>query len=115
METSEVKKNTKSVTKKSTGSAVRVSQETRKKLLAELAKINKKQFGRTVKVDTLILKLLSHITAKDISDLQEGSLTGRDRMEQSYRAYCTKFGQIKMDDYLALLLKSESSKIENEK
>lgn len=113
MENSEAKKVTKPAVKKSNSAAIRVSLETRKRLLAELAKINKKQYGKRVKIDALLMKLLSHISAKDVAELQEASLTGRDRMEQSYRAYCGKFGQITMDEYLALLLKSESSKIES--
>lgn len=101
METSEVKKVPKQATKKSTSAAIRVSVETRKKLLAELVKVNKKQSGRRVKMDALLLKLLNKLTAQDVTELQESSLTGRDRMEQSYRAYCTKFGAITMDEFLA--------------
>lgn len=109
METSEAKKVAKP-SKKSNSTAIRVSVETRKRLLSELAKINKKQFGKRVKLDALLLKLLPKLTVQDLSELQEASLTGRDRMEQSYRAHCTKFGHITMDDFLAHLLKSESSK-----
>ncbi|MBX3041163.1 MAG: hypothetical protein KF789_10710 [Bdellovibrionaceae bacterium] len=101
METSEVKKAPKQILKKSTSAAIRVSIETRKKLLAELAKVNKKQSGKRVKMDALLLKLMTKITAADVAELQEASLTGRDRMEQSYRAYCAKFGQITMDEFLA--------------
>lgn len=115
METSEAKKTLKPTSKKSTTSAIRVSIETRKKLLSELSKINKKQFGKRVKFDALMLKLLSKLTAQDVAELQEASLTGKDRIEQSYRAHCTKFGHISKDDYLVLLLKSESSKSSNEK
>ncbi len=114
METSEAKKVAKSAAKKSNSAAIRVSTETRKKLLAELAKINKKQFGKRVKLDALLLKLLPKLAASDIAELQEASLTGRDRMEQSYRAFCAKFGQITMDDYLAQLLKAGSDKIKTE-
>jgi len=103
METSEVKKVSKSVVKKVTSSAIRVSVETRKKLLTELVKINKKSLGKKVKMDALLLKLLSKLTAADVSELQEASLTGKDRMEQSYKAYCLKFGQLTMDDFLARL------------
>ena len=110
MEPSEVKSAAKPKVKKPTSSALRVAQETRKKLQTELIKINKKQFGKRVKLDALLLKLLSKITAVDISELQEASLTGRDRMEQSYRAHCTKFGQITMDEYLGILLKSNGAK-----
>lgn len=112
METSEVKKAAKPATKKSNSSAIRVSVETRKRMLSELAKINKKQFGKRVKLDALLLKLLPKLTAQDVSELQEASLTGRDRMEQSYRAYCTKHGHVTMDEYLSQLLKLDSDKIQ---
>jgi hypothetical protein len=111
METSEAKKTVKPSSKKSNTAAVRVTQETRKRLLAELSKINKKSFGKRVKLDALLLKLLPRLTAQDVTELQDASLTGRDRMEQAYRAHCAKFGQLTMDEYLSLLLKSESSKI----
>lgn len=101
METSEVKKTTKQISKKSTSAAIRVSVETRKKLLAELAKVNKKQSGKRVKMDALLLKLATKLTAADVAELQEASLTGRDRLEQNYRAYCAKFGQLTMDEFLA--------------
>ena len=103
METSEAKKATKPTGKKSATSAVRVSQETRKRLAAELTKINKKSHGKRVKVDALIAKLLSKVSDKDVAELQEASLSGRDRLEQNYRAYCAKFGAITMDQFLALI------------
>ena len=103
METSEAKKPAKLGSKKSTTSAVRVSHETRKRLLSELAKINKKPHGKRVKVDALIARLLVKISSKDVSELQEASLSGRDRLEQNYRAYCAKFGQVTMDQFLALI------------
>lgn len=119
MENSEIKSAAKSKVKKTTSSAVRVAFETRKKLLLELAKINKKALGKRVRLDALLLKLISKITAEDVAELQEASLTGRDRMEQNYRAYCAKFGAITMDEFLALIsretvlqiLKGNSTKI----
>lgn len=114
METSEVKKATKQVGKKSASAAIRVSLETRKKLLAELAKVNKKQSGKRVKMDALLLKLLTKITTADVAELQEASLTGRDRMEQSYRAYCAKFGQITMDEFLAHISEQAVKQIASE-
>lgn len=102
METTEVKKTPKA-SKKSTSGAIRVSQETRKRLLAELARINKKPHGKRVKIDALLAALLPKLTAKDVSDLQNASLSGRDRLEQNYRAYCAKFGSVSMDEFLALV------------
>src|SRR5450631_2532997 len=103
METSEAKKETKSPAKKSAPSVIRVSPETRKRLIAELSKINKKTHGKSVKPDDLIARLLGKLTAQDVSELQEASLSGKDRMEQNYRAYCAKFGSVTMDQFLDVI------------
>ena len=97
METTEVKKAPKAA-KKSSSSAIRVSQEMRKRLLSELARINKKPQGKRVKIDALLAILLPKLTAKDVSDLQNASLSGRDRLEQNF-----KFGQVWMDEFLAVV------------
>jgi hypothetical protein len=114
METSEAKKAAKPAAKKSTSSAIRVSVETRKRLLTELAKVNKKENGKRVKMDSLLLKLLPKLTAQDVSELQEASLTGRDRLEQNYRAYCAKFGQVSMDEFFARLSQQAMSQTTSE-
>lgn len=114
METSEVKKAAKPAAKKSNATTIRVSQETRKKLLAELTKVNKKQSGRYIKLDALIVKLLPKLTAQDVSELQEASLTGRDRLEKNYRAYCAKFGEITMDEFLLRLSEHAMSQTTSE-
>ena len=90
METSEVKKTPKA-SKKSSSSAIRVSQETRKRLLAELSRINKKPHGKRVKIDALLCVLLPKLTAKDVSELQNASLSGRDRLEQLFARPVTGF------------------------
>lgn len=102
METSNVQKPQKAA-KKSTSSAIRVSNETRKRLLAELAKINKKAHGKRVKLDALLACLIPKLTEKDVAGLQEASLSGRDRLEQNFRAYCAKFGSVTMDEFLAIV------------
>jgi hypothetical protein len=89
--------------KKSSSSAIRVSNETRKRLLADLAKINKKAQGKRIKIDALLGVLLPKLTAKDVLELQEASLSGRDRLEQNFKTYCAKFGAITMDEFLALI------------
>jgi hypothetical protein len=105
MEQTEVKKSTKLTGKKSNSATIRVSVDTRKRLVSELLKINKKQYGKRVKIDALLMLLLTKITSQDVTQLQEASLTGRDRIEQSYKAHCAKFGQITRDEYFALLLR----------
>ena len=121
METSEVKKTPKA-SKKSSSSTIRVSHETRKRLLAELARINKKPHGKRVKVDALLAALIPKLTAYDVTELQNASLSGRDRLEQNYRAYCAKFGNVTMDEFLAIvsaqavpqILKGDAAKSESE-
>lgn len=121
METLEAKKTVKP-NKKSTASVIRVSPETRKKLLAELSKINKKAHGKNVKPDALIARLLGKLTAQDVSELQEASLSGKDRLEQNYRAYCAKFGSVTMDQFLDVIsraavpqiLKGDAAKSESQ-
>jgi hypothetical protein len=108
--------------KKSSSSAIRVSNETRKRLLSELAKINRKAQGKRVKIDALLGVLLPKLTAKDVLELQEASLSGRDRLEQNFKAYCAKFGAISMDEFLAIIsaqavpqiLKGDAAKSESE-
>ena len=114
METSEAKKVTKPANKKSTTSAIRVMQETRKRLISELSRINKKSHGKRVRIDALLAKLLPKLTAQDVAELQEESLSGRDRMEQSYRAYCAKHGQITMDEFFVQLSKQAVSQLSQE-
>jgi hypothetical protein len=113
MEPTEIKKPTKLTGKKSNSATIRVSHETRKRFVSELLKINKKQYGKRVKIDALLMILLSKISSQDVTQLQEASLTGRDRIEQSYKAHCAKFGQITRDEYFALLLKPESDKLKD--
>jgi hypothetical protein len=113
MEQTEIKKVTKLTGRKSNSATIRVSVETRKRLISELLKINKKQYGKRIKIDALLMILLSKISPQDVSQLQEASLTGRDRLEQSYKAHCAKFGHLTKDEYYALLLKPESDKLKD--
>lgn len=110
METSTAQKPLKA-TKKSNSSAIRVSNETRKRLASELAKINRKSLGKRVKFDALILCLISKLSADDVKRLQDASLTGRDRLEQNYRAYCAKFGSVTRDEFLALISDKAASQM----
>lgn len=109
METSEAKKST--VTKKPNGASLRVKAETRKRVLTELAKINKKTFGRKVRVDHLLNLLLPLLKPEHIQKLQEDSLSNSDRLEMKYKEHIKKFGPISKDEFLGVLLESERNKI----
>lgn len=113
METSEAKKTTKSPDKKSAAS-LRVRPETRKLLLAELAKVNKKSFGRKVRVEQLLRLLLTLFKPEHIQKLQSDSLSNSDRIEMKYREHVKKFGAVSKDDFLGLLLPSDAAKTSSE-
>lgn len=67
--------------------SIRIRRETRKRLLTELAKANKKDFGKKVRMDEYIALALSLIKPEHIESLQESSLTHADRFERDYRTY----------------------------
>lgn len=100
--------------KKTKKTVLRVSYQIKESIELTLEKINLKPYGKKVKSETLIAKLLNKITEKDISELQENSLTGVNRLEKSYDEYCEKFGRISKDNYYLLLLKSKDRETKSE-
>lgn len=84
--------------------ALRVKRETKKRIQAELAKVNKKDFGKNVRCDELIGTALSLLTDQHFKALQDGSLTNADRLEAQYRDYVKKHGATSKDDFLGKLL-----------
>ena len=75
--------------------------------MAIQAKANKKEGGRTIKIDPIIKLALSLIEPKHIKDIQEASLTNQDRLEIEYQAYIAKNGMISKDEYLGKRLRGE--------
>ena len=106
MENTNVEKKTKTV-KPSTFGAIRVRKETRKRVLADLAKVNKKDFGKRVHADEYLSLALGLVTQEHIKQLQSSSLSNGDRLEMAYREYVSKNGQISKDDYLGKRLAGE--------
>ena len=83
---------------------LRLKRETKKRIQAELAKINKKDFGKKVRCDELIGTALSLLTERHIKELQDGSMTNADRLEIQYRNYIKKHGATSKDDFLGKIL-----------
>ena len=88
---------------------LRLKRETKKRIQAELAKINKKDFGKKVRCDELIGTALSLLTERHIKDLQDASLTNADRLEIQYRDYIKKHGATSKDDFLGRILNGISA------
>jgi len=83
---------------------LRMKRETKKRIQAELAKINKKEFGRMVRCDELIGTALSLLTERHIKELQDASFTNADRLESQYRDYVKKHGATTKDEFLGKIL-----------
>ena len=90
--------------KKSAYSTIRLTQNTKKKLTQLLNKSNKKNFGKRVKADQLILLALELITDDHVKNLQENSLSNADKLEMKFKEYVRKNGSISKDDFLGKLL-----------
>lgn len=106
METNQTKKEAKT-NKPSAHGAIRVRKDTRKRVLAELARVNKKDFGRKVRPDEFIALAVSLVTPEHIVKLQESSLSNADRLEREYRTYVSTHGAISKDEYLGKRLAGE--------
>jgi len=85
---------------------LRVKRETKKRIQAELAKVNKKDFGKMVRCDELIGTALSLLTEQHLKALQDGSMTNADRLELKFREHIRKHGPMTKDAYLGTLLGS---------
>jgi hypothetical protein len=109
METKQDVKSTKAKVVQVSTVPVRVKRETKKRLLAELAKVNKKTYGRKVRMDALILRALDSLKDSDISALQESSLSNSDRLEMAYREHAKISGSLTKDEFLGRLLSGKVS------
>lgn len=109
METTIPAKRPRSTAAAVTTAPVRVSKETRKRILAELARLNKKDFGRAVKPDELIALALTLIEQKHHAQLQEATLSNADRLQLRYLAYVKEHGSISKDAFLGKLMEGGSA------
>jgi hypothetical protein len=107
MENVQAEKKQKANSKSSSYGTLRVKRLTRKRIAEDLAKANRKDFGRRVKADEYILLAVSRITPEDIINLQNASMSHADRLERDYRAYIAKNGPMSKDEYLGKRLGGE--------
>ena len=84
--------------------AIRVKRETRKKILHELAKANKKDFGRKLRAEDLIAVAITLVQPEHIKQLQEATLSNADRFDQQYRDYVKQHGATTKDEFLGRIL-----------
>ena len=87
-----------------TSVSLRVKRETKKRIQAELAKVNKKDFGKKIRCDELIGVAFSLLTDQHLKALQEGSMSNADRLEIQYRDFVKKHGATSKDEFLGIIL-----------
>ena len=103
METSENKKQSKIKIKKLNTAGIRVDKETQRDLNRLVDKINKKQFGKKVKISQIIALSVKLIGDEHIKELQHNSLSNADKIEMQYRDYIRQNGAISKDEFLGKL------------
>ncbi len=82
---------------------IRLTKSTAAKLKKVLAQVNKKDFGNTVKIDTLINHLITTMQKNTVSELQEDSLSEEDKFKRDYKHYCSKNGKVTRDEFFKLV------------
>jgi hypothetical protein len=83
---------------------IRINALTKEKLSSEIAKANKKQFGRRITADDVINLALTLVTDHHIKLLQTKSMSNHDRIDMMYAEYTKKNGYVSKDDFLGSIL-----------
>lgn len=70
-------------------------------------KVNKKTYGRKVKDSEIIAKALSLIETNHLQELQDSTLSEKDRLYMAHENFVKQNGKITMDQFIGKLLKGE--------
>jgi hypothetical protein len=89
---------------KPTTDYIRIRRETKKKILSELATINKKEHGKSVTPEQYIALAISLLSSSHVEQLKEQSLSNKDRLETEFKKYCSEHGKVTMDEFIGILL-----------
>lgn len=89
------------------GVGVRVKIDTKRRILTEIAKINRKPHGKRVHPDDLIRRALDLIRPEHIRELEEASLSHKDRFALAFQAYVKANGPIPEDEYFGKVMNGE--------
>ena len=115
MDNQQIKAIVKKKVKKSDSSTIKISKETKRELNKILVKVNKKDFGRRIRGEKIVLLALQQINKTHIKELQDSTLSNEDKLEMKYREYVSKNGNISKDEFIGKLLLGESlSNINNQ-
>ena len=79
------------------------------KLLGQLKdRANKKSFGRKVRDGEIIGLALKQLSSEHIKELQERSLSEKDRLGLAHEEYQKQYGKLTMNQFIGKLIKGET-------
>lgn len=80
------------------------------KLLATLKeRANKKGYGRKIRDGEIIAKGLSLVETRHLQELQDQTLSEKDRLHMAHEDFVKQHGKISLDQFIGKLLKGEMS------
>ena len=77
-----------------------VSNNTKRRVVEAVERMNKKERGRKIKIDELIAALLDRLDGQLEKKLQEATLSTMDLIEEEHAKYSTEHGEIPFDQFL---------------
>lgn len=101
----ESQKKVKRPSKAGKNTSLRVGKELRKRILAELMRLNKKDYGRRILINDYLGAAVEAMTQEQLIAIQEASLTHADRFEREYAEFNATGGTLSKDEYLGFRLK----------
>lgn len=76
-------------------------QKTKERIFSFLEKVNSKEFGKTISFKDMVLYSFEKLTEKDLTKLQEDSLTEMEKVERALKDYNEKNGtNLGLGEYL---------------
>lgn len=84
--------------------SIRVMRETKKRILIDLAAVNKKDIGRKVTVDDYVQLAISLLNPEHLQKLKDRTLSNKDRLEIKFQEHCSQNGKVSKDEFIGLLL-----------
>lgn len=84
--------------------SIRVLRDTKKRILTDLAAVNKKEIGRKVTVDDYVQLAISLLNSEHLQRLKDRTLSNKDRLELKFQEYCSQNGKVSKDEFIGLLL-----------
>lgn len=83
--------------------------ESAKALASLKERANKKAHGRKIKDSEIIAKALSLVEQQHLQELQETTLSEKDRLHMAHEDFVKSNGKISLDQFIGRLLKGEIS------